>query len=555
MTFRRRTTSSRILIGNFPVRAAAMLSLAALGGFAPLIAQQPVAAAASGRTLSLQQAYVQAEVQSPSVRIARAQLERAHGQEWQARSQYLPQLNAQFLYTKTLASQFSALAGAPDNRPLCQKFLPPAGATTSQRLDTLETAVGLATNCRAAGGLDFSKAGFGAANQWQLGLAASVNLFTGGRVTAINRVASAGYRAAEFEVRSQRAQLAVNVAQAYFDAVLADRLLAIAESSLVQTEAVFRQVKLSNAVGNSAEFELLRAQVTRDNQRPQLIQRHADRDVARLRLKQVLNLAPADSFVLSTSPNDEDPAVLQSLLVSLGAATSDTSTVSRTLVKQAAEAVSVQEDQFRVARAQQLPTVTLASSYGRVAFSQQDFQVPNLNSFLTNWTVSLTASLPLFTGGRIYGDEMVARASVTEAQARLDQARQGAAIDVRQTMAQLDQAVAAWQASAGTSEQAGKAYRIAEVRYREGISTQIELNDSRLLLQQTQANRASAARNLQLARLRVSLVRDLPLGAASGGAFGSGQGQSQQQQASPQGGQGAGSQATAGQQSSAGTSP
>ena len=555
MTFRRRTTSSRILIGNFPVRAAAMLSLAALGGFAPLIAQQPVAAAASGRTLSLQQAYVQAEVQSPSVRIARAQLERAHGQEWQARSQYLPQLNAQFLYTKTLASQFSALTGAPDNRPLCQKFLPPAGATTSQRLDTLETAVGLATNCRAAGGLDFSKAGFGAANQWQLGLAASVNLFTGGRVTAINRVASAGYRAAEFEVRSQRAQLAVNVAQAYFDAVLADRLLAIAESSLVQTEAVFRQVKLSNAVGNSAEFELLRAQVTRDNQRPQLIQRHADRDVARLRLKQVLNLAPADSFVLSTSPNDEDPAVLQSLLVSLGAATSDTSTVSRTLVKQAAEAVSVQEDQFRVARSQQLPTVTLASSYGRVAFSQQDFQVPNLNSFLTNWTVSLTASLPLFTGGRIYGDEMVARASVTEAQARLDQARQGAAIDVRQTMAQLDQAVAAWQASAGTSEQAGKAYRIAEVRYREGISTQIELNDSRLLLQQTQANRASAARNLQLARLRVSLVRDLPLGAASGGAFGSGQGQSQQQQASPQGGQGAGSQATAGQQSSAGTSP
>ena len=555
MTFRRRTTSSRILIGNFPVRAAAMLSLAALGGFAPLIAQQPVAAAASGRTLSLQQAYVQAEVQSPSVRIARAQLERAHGQEWQARSQYLPQLNAQFLYTKTLASQFSALAGAPDTRPSCRPFAPAAGSTTTQRLDSLETAVGLATNCRASGGLDFSKAGFGAANQWQLGLAASVNLFTGGRVTAINRVASAGYRAAEFEVRSQRAQLAVNVAQAYFDAVLADRLLAIAESSLVQTEAVFRQVKLSNAVGNSAEFELLRAQVTRDNQRPQLIQRHADRDVARLRLKQVLNLAPADSFVLSTSPNDEDPAVLQSLLVSLGAATSDTSTVSRTLVKQAAEAVSVQEDQFRVARSQQLPTVTLASSYGRVAFSQQDFQVPNLNSFLTNWTVSLTASLPLFTGGRIYGDEMVARASVTEAQARLDQARQGAAIDVRQTMAQLDQAVAAWQASAGTSEQAGKAYRIAEVRYREGISTQIELNDSRLLLQQTQANRASAARNLQLARLRVSLVRDLPLGAASGGAFGSGQGQSQQQQASPQGGQGAGSQATAGQQSSAGTSP
>ena len=537
------------------IHARVVMAVAALLARAPLGAQQPASLPASGRTLSLQQAYAQAEAQSPSVRIARAQLDRAHGQEWQARSQYLPQLNAQFLYTKTLASQFSALSGPADTRPVCQRFIPPAGATTADRLDSLERALGLATNCRAAGGLDFSKAGFGAANQWQLGLAASVNLFTGGRVSALNRVASAAYRAAELEVRSQRAQLAVNVAQAYFDAVVADRLLAIAESSLVQTEAVFRQVKLSNTVGNSAEFELLRAQVTRDNQRPQLIQRHADRDIARLRLKQVLNLAPADSFVLTTSPNDEDPAALQSLLAALGVATNDTSTASRALVKQAGEAVAVQQDQFRVSRSQRLPTVTLSSSYGRVAFSQQDFQFPNLNNFLTNWTVSLTASLPLFTGGRIYGDEMVARASLAEAQARLDQARQGAAIDVRQTMSQLEQATAAWQASAGTSEQASKAYRIAEVRYREGISTQIELNDSRLLLQQTQANRAQAARNLQLARLRVALVRDLPLGVSSGGFGTSGQGQSQLQQSSPQGQQGAGSSATAGQQTSAGTSP
>ena len=537
------------------IHARVVMAVAALLARAPLGAQQLASLPASGRTLSLQQAYAQAEAQSPSVRIARAQLDRAHGQEWQARSQYLPQLNAQFLYTKTLASQFSALSGPADTRPVCQRFTPPAGATTADRLDSLERALGLATNCRAAGGLDFSKAGFGAANQWQLGLAASVNLFTGGRVSALNRVASAAYRAAELEVRSQRAQLAVNVAQAYFDAVVADRLLAIAESSLVQTEAVFRQVKLSNTVGNSAEFELLRAQVTRDNQRPQLIQRHADRDIARLRLKQVLNLAPADSFVLTTSPNDEDPAALQSLLAALGVATNDTSTASRALVKQAGEAVAVQQDQFRVSRSQRLPTVTLSSSYGRVAFSQQDFQFPNLDNFLTNWTVSLTASLPLFTGGRMYGDEMVARASLAEAQARLDQARQGAAIDVRQTMSQLEQATAAWQASAGTSEQASKAYRIAEVRHREGISTQIELNDSRLLLQQTQANRAQAARSLQLARLRVALVRDLPLGVSSGGSGTSGQGQSQLQQSSPQGQQGAGSSATAGQQSSAGTSP
>ena len=59
--------------------------------------------------------------------------------------------------------------------------------------------------------------------------------------------------------------------------------------------------------------------------------------------------------------------------------------------------------------------------------------------------------------------------------------------------------------------EAEKAYAIAEIRYREGISTQTELADARLLLEQARANRATAGRDLQTARVRVALLRDLPL--------------------------------------------
>ena len=201
--------------------------------------------------------------------------------------------------------------------------------------------------------------------------------------------------------------------------------------------------------------------------------------------------------------------------------------------------------------------MVLTSSYAKVAFGQQDFQVPNFNSFLTNWTVSLTASLPLFTGGKITGDEMVARANLAEANARLDQTRQGSAIDARQAFSQLEQAEAAWKASAGTSEQAARAYKIAEVRYREGISTQIELNDSRILQQQAMANRANAARNLQVARLRIALLPDLPIGAGTVNTGSISQGApSSQGSSSTQGQQGAAGAATAGQQgASGGVSP
>ena len=76
--------------------------------------------------------------------------------------------------------------------------------------------------------------------------------------------------------------------------------------------------------------------------------------------------------------------------------------------------------------------------------------------------------------------------------------------------------MAVLEASAGTIEQATRAYQIAEVRFQSGVSTQLELADARLLLQLAEANRAQAARDLQVARARVALLPDLPLGVSSG---------------------------------------
>ena len=70
-------------------------------------------------------------------------------------------------------------------------------------------------------------------------------------------------------------------------------------------------------------------------------------------------------------------------------------------------------------------------------------------------------------------------------------------------------------------EQAARAYDIADLRFREGISTQLELLDARLVLQSAQVNRAQAARDVQVSRARVSLLPDLPLGNAAIDAAGS----------------------------------
>ena len=81
--------------------------------------------------------------------------------------------------------------------------------------------------------------------------------------------------------------------QAYYDAVLSERLVTIAEATLEQAGATLKQTQAGFDAGTQPEFEVLRARVSRDNQSPVLIRQRANRDVALLRLKQLLDL-PAD---------------------------------------------------------------------------------------------------------------------------------------------------------------------------------------------------------------------------------------------------------------------
>lgn len=511
-------------------------------------AQQPAAGAPPATTLSLDEAIRLATRESEVLQIARAGITRASGQLKQARSQYLPQLNSNLAYARSLRSQFSALAGgSPDSSttsaPKPQSVCAPqiaANATPAERA----AALAQASTCAAAQGIDFSKVGFGARNQYTFGLALSQSVYSGGRVAGQTAAAAAQQRSARIDLGSQRAQLALDVTQAYFDAVLADRLVVIADTSLAQTEELLRQTKIARQVGNQSEFDLLRATVSRDNQRPVLITRRGDRDVAYLRLKQLLNL-PLDAPVQLTTPIDEPAAITRIIATSAtsgadapaGIAASDTSTARRAPVRESEEAVRAQEGQLKSAKADLLPSLSLTSNYQRLFFPSNVF--PSLNQYSENWTVGGSINFSLFSGGRVAGQVEVAQANLDEARARLQQSKELTALDTRVALNQLQAAEASFEASRGTAQQAQRAYSIDQLRYTEGLSTQTDLTQSRLLLEQAVANQALSARDLAVARARMALIRDLPINTNALGAAAqrsaAQQQQTQQQQSQQQG--------------------
>lgn len=486
--------------------------------------------------MSLAEAVRVALSRSEAVRIAQAGVLRARGEVDEALSAWFPQVTGSAAYTRTLQTQYTSLAKAtatpvdtahPSQVALCS---PPLDSLSSpgQRQAAFNAAMSCPNN-NGFGGINFASVGFGSLNQYTLGLNFSQTLFNG-QILAQSQAVKSPRRAAEIEVTAQRAQVTYDVTQAYYDAALADRLVTIAESTLVQSDRTLKQTQLTRRVGTQSEFDLLQAQVTRNNQVPIVIQRRGDRDIAYYRLKQLVKLPLDAPLQLTTDVEDSTAAPdgvhlasVQTVMDSAGMVTTvdtvalaaDTNVDRRSTVREQVETVKENSALLRAANSERLPAVVLTSQYQKVAYP---LNLPSWADFLTNWNVGVGLSVPIFTGRRIKGDEMVAQANLAEARNRLQQTRELAVLDARTAIATMRQAQAAWAASVGTVTQATRAYQIAELRYREGISTQIELTDQRIAQQQALANRAQAARNLQVARVRLGLIADLPLSSAGAGA-------------------------------------
>ena len=227
----------------------------------------PAAPSLPAGPLTLEQALAIAEARSETVAIAEVALERNAGDQVRARAALYPQLSASATYDRSLANEFQGV------------------------FDDIDFGGGRTAASGDSGG--FEDLPFGRANTWRASLSFSQNLYSGGRIGAQRQLASIGRTSAEQALVGARAQLRFDVTQAYYDALLTDRLVTIARATLDQAGATLQQTQAGFDAGTQPEFEVLRARVSRDNQTPLVIRQRSNQEVAMLRLKQLLEL-PAD---------------------------------------------------------------------------------------------------------------------------------------------------------------------------------------------------------------------------------------------------------------------
>lgn len=426
--------------------------------------------------LSLGDALSRAVRASEEVSLARHGVESARGRQVVARSDFFPQVSLSASYERTLASEYE------------EAFAAPSGEAEAE-----------------GPAIDLDALPFGRENIYRAWATITQNVFAGGRTLAATRAASELARQAELGSASATAETRLATVEAYYDALLSDQFVTIAVQTFEQAAITLEHVRLASREGQESEFELLRAQVTLDNQRPNVVARRMQRELAYLRLRQQIGVA-ADQELALTSHLDADAPAASAPAPALDPE-------ERAPVRQAEHAVRASEHDIAAARAAYFPSLSLSMTYGRVHYPAT--LLPNLEDWRTNWTAGAYLSWAVFDGFRAQGQVRAAAAEAGRARARLARARELSRYESEQVLQQIAAARAVYEASAASVEQARRAHSIAELRYREGVSTQLELSDSRLSLAQAETNRAQALRDLHVARARRDLLRDLPLAGTS----------------------------------------
>ena len=485
-------------------RVLALVALAA-GTATGSVAAQEAAAVGDTMELSLGEAERRATGESEEIRLARSSVELARAQVSEVRAQALPQLNANLGYTRTLASVFQQ-AAAPAT-PDSLRFDPDPTLPLDQRVAYLEDKAPLAA-MGVLGGL-FSNLPFGRENAYTASLSGSQLLYSGGQVGAAMDIARRYRSAAEATLTQQTAQIQLEVRRAYYQALLAAEMARIAEAAVAQAESFLAQEQLRLRAGQASDLEVMRAEVARDNLRPQLVAASNAANLALLNLKRLVNLPLTQELRLTT------PLTAPALTDSTAARPSEELIRAQTAqIEAVEEQVEIAGDQVRIARGSFLPSVSLSSAYARQLYPTEMFRVSE--PWQQDWTVSLQISLPLLNGGRRMAQLEQARVNRTRAQLQLTQLSEGLHLQYHQARAEKERALASIQARQRTVDVAQRVYDLTVLRYERGLATQLEVSDARLSLLQARSNLAQAIADYHIADTGQATVSSAAPASAAG---------------------------------------
>ncbi len=338
---------------------------------------------------------------------------------------------------------------------------------------------------------------------WTIGLYARQLLYSGGGVRAALDAASVTREAALLDIQSVIDNVLLDVRTRYADVLLNRERITVQEQSVALLQEQLQNVRNRFEAGSVSQFEVLTAEVALANAQPPLISARNAFRIAIDELRAVLGYQ--NNFVsdLRKVPEFTGELVFTPIDYDLGEALL-AARERRPELRRLEQLEKAREAGLTVARSDYLPEVSLIAGYE----GRKDRNSNAFSDTRDGWTAGVQGTWAIFDGARTRG--RVAQARSQLAQARLSVSEQTLAIEVevRRALSSLQEAAELAAAAEKVVGQATEALRLADVRYRNGAATQLDVLQARQALTEASLNKLEAnyRHTIALATLRKAIA-------------------------------------------------
>jgi len=303
-------------------------------------------------------------------------------------------------------------------------------------------------------------------------------VWAGGKVYTAIQMARIYSEASDEQYKTARNAVAKAVKQLYYSVLLARAMTGIQSETLDLARQHLAMIEAQYKQGVASDLAVLRQEVEVSNSEPALTKARNLYDLGLTELKNLLGMEPEAEVALA---GDLDCAPV---LPPEAAALYKEALAARPEYRNARHQLDLSEKMVKVERAAHLPYLGAYAS--RQYYGATDGSFPSSGEYTWSTVAGLRLSLPLFAGGSV-------SARVTQAKYQADIARNNLAELERRIKIDVKKAWLAGReaserlASQGTAvAQARKALSATETRFRNGLASQLDLNDATLALNRSQ---------------------------------------------------------------------
>lgn len=306
-----------------------------------------------------------------------------------------------------------------------------------------------------------------------------------GRLRRLREAAQAQYAATDYARGVVELTLAAAIARTYFNVRSLDAQIAVSAESLAAAEDSVAIARRRSEGGIASELDVYQAQGNRAQLAAQVKELRRQRAVSMHQLgvlsgESTLDLPPADLRAIPAPPLP--PAGLPSTLLE-----------RRPDLRQAEASLVAANAQIGVARAAQLPTISLTASLGL----QSDNLAHILSPGADIWSIGVGLLGPVIDWGRYAARTEEAEARARQSQILYEQTLRIAFREVSDALSNVGLAAQTEQDLAARVDFASNSLRLATQRYEAGYSAYLEVLDAQRTLNDAQ---------LALVRNRQSLL-------------------------------------------------